>query len=185
LEQFLSTETLVIELLLIVSIVAIVVRRLRVPYTVALVVVGLVLTFRQPVELNLTPQLILALFVPPLVFEAAFHLEFRRLRESLLPILVLAVPGVVLTTLLVGFIVQAGANLSLSSALLFGALIAATDPVAVVALFRSLGVPTRLAVVVESESLFNDGTAIVVFNLVLSSVLAASAAERATRAFEL
>jgi len=185
LEQFLSTETLVIELLLVVSIVAIVVRRLRVPYTVALVVVGLLLTFRQPVELNLTPQLILALFVPPLVFEAAFHLEFRRLRESLVPILVLAVPGVVLTTALIGLIVSVGVGLSLSSALLFGALIAATDPVAVVALFRSLGVPKRLAVVAESESLFNDGTAIVVFNLVLGILLSTTAGEGAAEPFNL
>jgi hypothetical protein len=72
-EQFLATETLIIELLLIVSLVAIAVRRLRVPYTVALVVVGLLITFQQPLEVVLTPELILALFVPPLIFEAAFH----------------------------------------------------------------------------------------------------------------
>lgn len=184
-EQFLSTETLVIELLLVVSVVAIVVRRLRVPYTVALVVVGLLLTFRQPLELNLTPELILALFVPPLVFEAAFHLQFRRLRESLMPILVLAVPGVVLTTLIVGVIVSTGIDLPFGSALLFGALISATDPVAVVALFRSLNVPARLAVVVESESLFNDGTAIVVFNLVLASVVASAAGEGSAAGFDI
>src|ERR671925_71893 len=99
-EQFLTTETLIIELLLIVSLVAIAVRRLRVPYTVALVIVGLVITFGQPLEIDLTPELILALFVPPLVFEAAFHIEFTRLRDNLLPILVLAIPGVLLTTLI-------------------------------------------------------------------------------------
>ena len=171
-EEFLATETLIIELLLIVSLVAIVVRRLRIPYTVALVVVGLVITFQQPIEIELTPELILALFVPPLVFEAAFHIDFRRLRDSLAPILVLAVPGVMLTTALVGLIVAAGANLPLSTALVFGALISATDPVAVVAVFRALGVPRRLGVLVEGESLFNDGTAIVVFNLVLAAALA-------------
>ena len=166
-EQFLATETLIIELLLIVSLVAIVVRQLRIPYTVALVIVGLVITFQQPLQIDLTPELILALFVPPLVFEAAFHIDFHRLRDNLVPILVLAIPGVLLTTVIVGGIVAAGVNLPLPTALVFGALISATDPVAVVALFRTLGAPRKLAVLVEGESLFNDGTAIVVFNLML------------------
>ncbi|HZG67801.1 MAG TPA: cation:proton antiporter, partial [Herpetosiphonaceae bacterium] len=132
-EGFLSVETLTIELLFVAALVAIAARRLRLPYTVALVLVGLLITFRQPLEIELTPEIILALFVPPLVFEAAFHVEFRRLREALLPILVLAIPGVLLTTVIVGYIISAGLGISLSSALVFGALIAATDPVAVVA----------------------------------------------------
>ncbi len=173
--QFLTTETLVIELLLIVSLVAIAVRRLRVPYTVALVIVGLLLTSQEPLQLDLTPELILSLFVPPLIFEAAFHLEFRRLRESLFPILVLAVPGVLLATVLVGLIVSAGVGLSLTTALVFGALISATDPVAVIALFRALGAPKQLTVLVEGESLFNDGTAIVVFQIMLVAALPAAA----------
>jgi monovalent cation:H+ antiporter, CPA1 family len=166
-QPFLSTETLVIELLLIASIVAIVVRRRQVPYTVALVVVGLLLTTQSTLQVQLTPELILALFVPPLVFEAAFHLNFRELRRDLTPILILAIPGVIITMLLVGGIVAWGTGLALSSALVFGALIAATDPVAVVSIFRSLGIPKRLAVLVESESLLNDGTALVLFNLML------------------
>jgi CPA1 family monovalent cation:H+ antiporter len=92
-EQFLNTETLIIALLLIASLVAIAVRRLRIPYSVALVVVGLLLTTQSPVEIDLTPELIMALFVPPLVFEAAFHLNFNELRTSLPAILLLAVPG--------------------------------------------------------------------------------------------
>jgi CPA1 family monovalent cation:H+ antiporter len=170
-DQFIATETLVIELLLVVSLVAIAVRRLRVPYTVALVVVGLLLTFGQPLELDLTPDLILALFVPPLVFEAAFHIEWRRLREALVPILALAVPGVLVTALLVGLIVSAGIGISFTTGLLFGALIAATDPVAVIALFRAMGAPRSLTVLVEGESLFNDGTAIVLFHLVLAATV--------------
>lgn len=172
-EQFLATETLIIELLLIVSLVAIAVRRLRVPYTVALVVVGLLITFQQPLEIDLTPELILALFVPPLVFEAAFHIDFYRLRDNLVSILMLAIPGVLLTTVIVGVIVAAGIHLPLTTALVFGALISATDPVAVVALFRALGAPKQLTVLVEGESLFNDGTAIVVFNLMLTAAGAA------------
>jgi CPA1 family monovalent cation:H+ antiporter len=86
----------------VVALVAIAVRRLRVPYTVALVIVGLLLTTQQPLQLSLTPELILALFVPPLVFEAAFHLNLRDLHRNLPGILLLAVPGVVLTMLIVG-----------------------------------------------------------------------------------
>ena len=171
-EQFLQAETLVIELLLVVSIVAIAVRRLRVPYTVALVLVGLALTLPQPIQVDLTPELILALFVPPLVFEAAFHLNVSLLRHNLPTILMLAVPGVLVTTFVVGGLVAWGLALSLPVALVFGALIAATDPVAVVAVFRTLGVPKRLAVLLEGESLLNDGTAIVIFNLVVAVALA-------------
>ena len=186
-EQFLATETLIIELLLVVSLVAIAVRRLKVPYTVALVIVGLLITSQQSIEIDVTPELILALFVPPLVFEAAFHIEFNRLRDNLVPILVLAIPGVLLTTVIVGVIVAAGANLPITTALIFGALISATDPVAVVALFRALGVPRKLAVLVEGESLFNDGTAIVVFNLMLTAaaVAAVNGESQALQGFDL
>jgi len=170
-EEFLAVETLVIVLLLVVSIVAIVVRRIRLPYTVALVLVGLLITFEQELAFEVTPELILALFVPPLVFEAAFHLEFNQLRDNLIPILILAVPGVVLSTLIVGGIVSVVVGLPLGVAAVFGALISATDPVAVVSFFRALGVPRRLAVAVEGESLFNDGTAIVIFNLMLGAAL--------------
>ncbi|MEP6945597.1 MAG: Na+/H+ antiporter [Acidobacteriota bacterium] len=173
-EQFLATETLIIELLLVVSLVALAVRRLRIPYTVALVVVGLLITFQQRIEIDLTPELILSLFIPPLVFEAAFHLDFTKLRENWLPIVGLAVPGVLITTFIVGAIVSWGVGIPLSSALVFGALIAATDPVAVVSLFKALGAPKRLTTLVESESLFNDGTAIVVFKLLLVVALAAA-----------
>ena len=170
--DFITTETLIIELLLIVSLVAIAVRRLRIPYTVALVVVGLLITFQSPLQIDLTPELILTLFVPPLAFEAAFHINYDDLRGNFGALLFLAIPGVILTTLIVGGILYLGTPLALPVALVFGSLIAATDPLAVVSLFRTLGVPKRLAVLVEGESLFNDGTAIVVFNLMLVVALA-------------
>lgn len=164
-EQFLQAETLIIELLLVASLVAIAVQRFRVPYTVALVIVGLLITFQQPVDLEATPELILALFVPPLVFEAAFHLNLSELRHNLPGILMLAVPGVLLSTLIVGTVLDWATPLSFAAATVYGALIAATDPIAVVALFRALGAPKRLSVLIEGESLLNDGTAIVIFNL--------------------
>jgi monovalent cation:H+ antiporter, CPA1 family len=173
-DQFLSTEALIIILLFIVTLVAMFVRRLRIPYTVTLVVVGLLITSQSGLKFELTSQLILALFVPPLVFEAAFHLNFTEIRSNLPGILLFAVPGVILTTLIIGGILSLGAVLSLPLALVFGTVISATDPVSVVSLFRTLGVPKRLAVIVEGESLFNDGTAIVIYNLVLVFALTGS-----------
>jgi CPA1 family monovalent cation:H+ antiporter len=157
-ERLLEAESLIVLLVLVATLVAIGARRIRLPYTVALVLVGLFITVRHPLDIEVTPALILSLFVPPLIFEAAFHLDLRLLRDTWSSILVLAVPGVLLTTLFIGGVVALGTGLPLGTAVVFGALIAATDPVAVVALFRELGVPRRLAVVVEGESLFNDGT---------------------------
>lgn len=160
-------EEVVIVLLLIASVVAIVARQLRLPYTVGLVLIGLALALLTNFNFEISPQLILALLVPPLVFEAAFHIRFEDLRRDFWIILILAIPGVILTTLLVGYLVSYGTGLALPAALVFGALVAATDPVAVVALFRRLGAPRRLQVLLEGESLFNDGTAIVMYGLML------------------
>ncbi len=170
-EEFLATETLIVILVSVATLVAVAVRRIRLPYTVSLVLVGAFISIQQALDVEITPELILAIFVPPLIFEAAFHLEFRLLRENLMPIIMLAIPGVLLATLLVGGLVAFGAGLPLATTAVFGALIAATDPVAVVALFRALGVPKRLAVAVEGESLFNDGTAIVIFQIALATAL--------------
>lgn len=170
-EQFLVIEELIVGLLLVAIVVGIGARWLRVPYTVGLVIIGLLVTLVSRVEIQISPSLILAFLVPPLIFEAAFHLNVNDLRRNLSPILLLAVFGVILSTILVGTIVSWGTGLALSSALVFGALVSATDPVSVVALFRSMGVPKRLQVLLEGESLFNDGTAIVVFDLVLMLAL--------------
>jgi CPA1 family monovalent cation:H+ antiporter len=169
-------EEYAVALLVIATLVGIVARRLRMPYTVGLVIVGVALAvfFRQddPVEIN--PALILGVFIPPLIFEAAFHLPMAELRRNILSILRLAIVGVLITTFLVGYIVHFGAGIPLEFAIIFGAIIAATDPVAVIALFRSMGVPKRLQVLVEGESLLNDGTAIVVVNIAVAVAIAGS-----------
>ena len=139
LTDFVTIESIVVALVLVTTLVAIGARRLRLPYTVSLVLMGLLIAFLTPLELEATPDLILAIFVPPLVFEAAFHLELKQLRQNLVPILFLAVPGVLLTTMLVGGMTAVGAGVAFGTAAVFGALIAATDPVAVVSLFRALG----------------------------------------------
>ncbi|MGE5072610.1 MAG: Na+/H+ antiporter [Anaerolineae bacterium] len=170
-ESFLLLEEAIIILLLIASVVAIMAKRFKIPYTVGLVLMGLVLGLLSARKFDISPQLILALLVPPLVFDAAFHIRLTDLRRDIWLILLLAVPGVILTTLMAGWLVAFGTGMSLSIALVFGALVSATDPVAVVALFRRLGVPRRLQVLLEGESLFNDGTAIVMFSLTVSTVL--------------
>jgi CPA1 family monovalent cation:H+ antiporter len=162
---------IVVSLLFIAALVGIFTRRFQIPYTVGLVVIGVILSAISQREMNISPELILSLLVPPLIFEAAFHLRIDDLRQNLSSILVLAIPGVILTVLLVGGIVALISDFTISAALVFGALVAATDPVAVIALFRSLGAPKRLMVLLEGESLFNDGTAIVAFNIMVSAVL--------------
>jgi len=170
-EAFLAAETVIIELLLIVSLVAIIVRRLRIPYTVALVLAGLAIAAQRPLNIKLTPELILAIFMPPLLFDAAFHLDLDELRHNLVPIVTLAVPGVLITTLVIGGITALGTGLPLAVAMVFGALLSATDPISVMAFFRQLGAPRQLAITVEGESLFNDGTAVVVFRIALAIAL--------------
>jgi monovalent cation:H+ antiporter, CPA1 family len=169
-ETFIRIEEIVIGLLLLAAVVSIITERLRIPYTVGLVLVGLgiALVIRDPIQSTITPELILALLVPPLIFEAAFHIDYSSLRRDIVLILALAVPGVIITMVLVGSVLSATTVVVSTTAFVFGALIAATDPVAVIALFRTLGAPKRLQVLLEGESLFNDGTAIVLFGLMLA-----------------
>jgi CPA1 family monovalent cation:H+ antiporter len=166
----------------IASLVGILVRRTGVPYTIALVLVGLGVGALHVVEPpHLTKELLFALFLPGLVFEAAYNIHVTELRASWRTILTLAVPGVVLAIALTAAIMLGvlralgvAADLDARFALVFAALVAATDPIAVVSLFRRLGVPARLTTLVEAESLFNDGTSIVVLSLVLAFVGGAS-----------
>ncbi len=165
-----SPEVL-IELLLAVLVVAVVVKRIRVPYTVALVVAGLVLGLLPQLSgIVLTPDLILIVFLPVLLFEGAYNLPAHRLRRNLAPVVLLAVPGVLLGAGATAALVHWSLDLSWQVALLFGALVSATDPVAVLALFRQLGAPQRLSTIVEGESLFNDGTAFVLFTILLAAI---------------
>ncbi len=170
-ETFFELEFEIVQVLAVVLLVALAVRRIRLPYTVALVVAGLVLAVRGGMHLELTPGLVLGLFVPPLIFEAAFHLQLKDLKADLTPIVAMAVPGVLLSTGIIAAVLVIAGVLPLPAALIFGALISATDPVAVVATFRSVGAPKRLMTLVEGESLFNDGTAVVIFHIMLALAL--------------
>ena len=116
--------------------------------------------------------------LPTLTFEAAFNLDARQLRENLGSILILAGPGLLLSTLVIGLVVSTTTPIPFTAALLLGAILSATDPVAVVALFGRLGAPHRLRVLVEGESLFNDATSIVLARLLLGVVLAGTVSDR-------
>lgn len=175
-----STEITLFVLLMTASAVALLARRLRLPYTVTLVVTGLALgTLPHDVAwldldaVRLTPELLFSVFLPILLFEAAFHLSWPKFRENLRAILLLAVPGVIVAIALGGLFAYwleplAGAAVPLMVAFLFASMLAATDPVSVIALFKELGVPKRLAVVMEGESLLNDAVGVVAFTVVLA-----------------
>jgi monovalent cation:H+ antiporter, CPA1 family len=171
----LSVETAIIVALLVVVSVALFVRRINLPYTIALVVMGLVLgVIPSFPTFELTREVILLVFLPPLLFEASFNLDFDSIMENLTAILLLAVPGVVLGAFLIAAILNVSLDRSFESMLVFGALIAATDPISVLAIFSKLGAPRRLATIVEGESLFNDGVAIVLFGVVLAGATGGS-----------
>jgi len=167
-------EILVLGALLIVSLVVVLGKRFRIHPAVGLVIAGVLLTGQVAIEIPLSSELILSLFLPPLLFEAAFHINLNELRRNLGTVLLLAVPGVILSMVLVGGIVEWGVGLSWPAALVFGAVIAATDPISVVGIFRRLGAPKRLEVLLEGESLFNDGTAVVLFNLAVATIVTGS-----------
>ncbi len=164
-------------ILLLAMIAASLCRHLPIPYTVLLVITGLMLNFFSETlsefgiyhfeELSLTSDLVLFIFLPALVFESALLLDARALLRNSVSILVLAIVGMLISTVLVGIGIWWSLELQIMVALLFGSLISATDPVAVVALFKELGVSKRLNILVEGESLMNDATAIVLFNILL------------------
>ncbi len=161
--------TRTIGLLGVAILVAIIARRLHLPYTVGLVITGIGLAAaRLQTGTMLTHDFIFDLILPPLLFEAALSMHWRPLRRDLLPILTLSTLGVVISTAFVATGMVHFLNWPLTPALVFSVLIAATDPIAVIAMFKDTGVKGRLRLLVESESLFNDGVAAVLFALVLA-----------------
>jgi Na+:H+ antiporter len=166
-------------LLIAAALIAVLAARLRIPYTVALVVGGLLLgSFHLPILTSLfahppdwlTPDVTLVIFLPALLFEGSLKIQFRHLKENLVPICFLATLGVLAATLISGFAVHWALGMPVLIALTFGAIVAATDPISVLAIFKDMTVSQRLAIIVEGESLFNDGTAVVLFGILFGAV---------------
>ncbi|MBC7969357.1 MAG: sodium:proton antiporter [Verrucomicrobia bacterium] len=168
-EQSNATQlvTVLIILLLVATGVALVSRRLRIPYVTGLVVAGLAITELLPRKIGLDSALILNLFLPILLFEAAINTDISRLRSTIKPVAVLAGPGVVIASGVTATLLKFGLGLPWVSALLVGIILAITDTVSVIAVFKEVTVPARLITIVEGESLFNDGIALVLFSLIL------------------
>jgi CPA1 family monovalent cation:H+ antiporter len=159
-------------LLLGAALLGLLARRVRLPYAVALVLGGLLVAQSGLVAVpRLEPGLVLFVFLPPLLFDAAFRFDVKALRAVARPILLLAVPGTVVTAVVVGGILALALRLPLAEAFLFGSIVAATDPVAVVAVFQRLGVSSRLGAMIEGESLVNDGVAITLYTALVGLAL--------------
>src|SRR5437588_8887527 len=155
------------------TILGLVSRRARMlPYPVVLAAAGVVIGLLPGEQLpHVGADVILLAFVPGLVFEAALTLDLPELRRRLLPVSLLATAGVALTVLLIGTLTHLALGFSWASGMLLGAILAATDPIAVVNLLRQLKGPPGLAAILEGESLFNDGTGVAVFAAVLGTIL--------------
>lgn len=166
-------------LLFISSVIYVLSKKIKLPYTVLLVIAGLLLVpisqlpfFSFISTFKLTPELLFYVFLPALIFESAFNMDIRHLVRNIRSISLLAVAGLLISTFFVGFAIYyifpfLGYGVPLMVAMLFAALISSTDPVAVLALFKEYGAPKRLSLIFEGESLLNDGTAVAIFLIML------------------
>ncbi|MCZ6601956.1 MAG: sodium:proton antiporter [Planctomycetota bacterium] len=159
-------------LLLVAVTVAVLAKRLRVPYTVALVLIGLVVGLSwQSTGIELSVDLILLIFLPPLLFEGCLNMDLEVLKRNALPVFLLAVPGLLLSVILLGGAIHLFLGVyTFGYALLLAAILSPTDPVSVLATFKEAGVGKDLSVIVEGESVFNDGIGVVLFLLIAESL---------------
>jgi CPA1 family monovalent cation:H+ antiporter len=165
---------LLVGLLGLAAFVAIIARPLRLPYTVALVVAGLFVGIGASAvgypSVDVSPEVVLLVLLPGLVFEAAYRLRIRELRRWFGGLALLAVPGVLISAAIVALVLHLGTGLRLDLAFIVGAMVSATDPAAVVATFKRLPVPEALSTMVDGESLLNDGTGLVLFAIAVGAV---------------
>ena len=151
------------------AIVALISRRLKMPYMVGLVIAGLIVAFFHiPLGISFSKDLLFKALLPPLIFEGALYIQWRELRRDLLPIVAYATLGVILSAGVTAGFMHLAVGWTWAAAILFGILIAATDPVSVIATFKESKVEGRLRLLVEAESLFNDSTAAVGFAVALA-----------------
>lgn len=167
---------LLVGLLALAVLVAIVARPIRLPYTVALVVAGLLVGIGASLagypSVDVSPDLVLLVLLPGLVFEAAYRLRIAELRRWFGGLALLAVPGVLISAAVVSIVLHLATGLRLDLAFIVGAMVSATDPAAVVATFKRLRVPPALSTMVDGESLLNDGTGLVLFAIAVQAVYA-------------
>ncbi len=157
-------------LILVACSVSLVTKWIRIPYTVALVLAGLLIGFFSILPpIPLTKDLVFLIFLPPLLFEGSLNIDISELKENFREISYLSIFGVLLSTVFIGYMLNFLLAIPLSLALLFGAMISPTDPVSVLATFRETSVPKKISTILEGESIFNDGIAIVIFSILLEN----------------
>jgi CPA1 family monovalent cation:H+ antiporter len=161
-----SLVTVSIILLLIATGVALLTRQLRIPYVTGLVLAGLPIFELLSRPIGLEPSLVLNLFLPILIFEAGINTDISRLRSTFKPIALLAVPGAIFSSAIIAVVLKFGLGLTWIPALFIGVILANTDTVSMIAVFKEIPVPSRLSTIVEGETLFNDAAALVSFNLI-------------------
>ena len=177
-----------VTLLGLVSLLPPLAARLKLPYSVLLALAGCALGLLIQIQpeaksavatdlltalqqFEISAEAIIVIFLPALLFEAALAVDLRGLIEDIAPILTMAVVAVVICTLVVGFSLSLASDYGLLACLLLGAIVATTDPAAVIGLFREVGAPKRLLTLVEGESLLNDAAAIAIFTLLIAMIL--------------
>lgn len=176
----------IIILLGIASLINLLASKIKVPYTILLVLVGIILSqltqlqgFHFLSSFNLTPDILFYIFLPILLFESAYNMKHTDVTKDNIPIRWLAIIWLVISALLIwllGYYAlnRLGFNVPFEVVLLFGSIISATDPVAVLALFKEYGAPKRLSLLFEWESLFNDGTGLALFLVVYEIIKSGS-----------
>lgn len=158
-------------ILIIVSLVSVIVRRIKMPYTLGLIITGLLISiFDIDIGLRLTPELLLTIFLPGLLFEASMNIDTEILYRNIKSLSIFAVFGLFISVIGTGSLLHFILRVPWQISFLFASMIAPTDPIAVLGIFKRQGISKRLGVLVEGESLFNDGTGIVMFKIILGLV---------------
>ncbi len=183
-----GTEAQLLTLLAVFAIAGIVgaftTKAVRIPYTVGLMLAGLLVSILHlPLTAPLTDEFILLIILPTLIFQSALNIDTEQLRGNIVPILVLAVIGLILSVVVVGILGASVFGFPIVISLLLGAIMMPTDPVSVVALFEELGAPERLCTLIEGESILNDGVSIVLYAVLLSVLQEAQAEGVAATSF--
>src|SRR5437763_4383245 len=170
-----STVTLFFSLLVAIVALTAVATRLRLPYVILLVLGGLALGFVPGLpDIKLDPELVLFLFLPPLIYSSAWLTSWREFRANLRPILLLSVGLVLATTTVVAVVAHGLIGLPWPVAFVLGALVSPTDAVAASATAKQLGLPRRIVTVIEGESMVNDATGLVVYRFAVAAMMAGS-----------
>lgn len=178
-DYVLSSMLAILTFLTVATATAFSLRKSKIPYAVSLLIIGIFLAFISDHlthlnflnSLHLSPELIFYVFLPTLIFESAFHINLKQFTQNIPIISTLSIVGMLMSSALIGGLTHYFLDLPWLFALLFGTIVSATDPISILSLFKQIGAPKRLSIIIEGESLFNDGTALVMFGILLEFIL--------------